>query len=922
MLVQAKFPRFGDRLLSVVELSDAEQLPVGVSRGLIEAAMAQVATEAEKLDFTASVPTRAARRWLPGFVLLALLVTAAFVMVPSAGRNAVARWLRPWAAVPRFTFTWLERLPEKRVVAYGEAFVVESSLAPQSQWRPSSGRARFEKQMAVNAGREEERYRFAIPGQTKPGELVVAVGDARDAMRIEPVFRPDLAELTAMVELPGYLGYPSMTVDARKGAVELVEGSSVAFSGRVSRALSAVTMSMGTLQVRGDRFVSEKFDVAGVTNVAFAWRDLLGMEGRQPLSVKMETRADAAPGAEFAGLQRVVAILEEEVLEFEAQATDDFGVKQAGLAWEYATSSVAEPTKHGAWDVKGGGQQARTLRAATRFAPKALGVGPGRVTLRATAVDYFPARTSSVSEPYTVFILDKAEHAKLIEQQLEKLNARLEEIVRTEENQFDTSQRLKEMTAEELKSVQTTKELAATERGEQGNREAAKQLQKEFEKLAKEALRNPTIAAKQIKEWSEVMELLQRVAKQEMAAAQQALKEAGESQQGEARKSEVGKAQEQQAEALKKLKAALQQMSKAGEQLAADNFVNRLRACASAEKQIGASVTEVLPKTVGMRREDLGAEVRKKVEGQESEQRITQKRVGGIATDMEYLIRRSKQPAVEKVRDEIEKANAIEQLGSVADLIRENMIAQAMQETARWEKQLTAWAEMLGSKKDGGGGGGGGGGQTPPELIELMVKLMRIRQQEQELREQTRALDETKAQNPEYAERAEALAKWQHQLREQIEKAPAEVNLPEAIMEKLDKLFDATVAAMADARQLLSKPETGGETLGAETEVIELLSQSTDQCSSQCQQSGGAQMEALMQMMRRMFGMGQGGTTPGGNWSGGTTSDPSGTGSGDASSGRGGRTVEKAGVQDSSGWPAEFRDALEGFFNALEGEKR
>jgi hypothetical protein len=166
------------------------------------------------------------------------------------------------------------------------------------------------------------------------------------------------------------------------------------------------------------------------------------------------------------------------------------------------------------------------------------------------------------------------------------------------------------------------------------------------------------------------------------------------------------------------------------------------------------------------------------------------------------------------------------------------------------------------------------------------------------------------------------LAKWQHQLREQMERAPDEVKLPEAIMEKLDKLFDATEAAMADARQLLAKPETGGETLGAETEVIELLSKSCEQCSSQGQKSGGAQMEALMQMMRRMFGMGQGGTTPGGNWSGGTTSDPSGTGNGEASSGRGGHTVEKAGGQDSSGWPAEFKDALEGYFKALEGEKR
>lgn len=209
----------------------------------------------------------------------------------------------------------------------------------------------------------------------------------------------------------------------------------------------------------------------------------------------------------------------------------------------------------------------------------------------------------------------------------------------------------------------------------------------------------------------------------------------------------------------------------------------------------------------------------------------------------------------------------------------------------------------------------------PPELLELLVKLMRIRQQEQELREQTRILDDTKEGNKHYTERAEDLARWQADLRKRMEAAPEEVKLPDEIMQKLDKLFDAVVAAMADARQLLAKPDTGGETLGAETAVIELLSATCEQCQNSSKGgSSSAQMQALMRMLQQMAQrMGQPGQRPGGNWSGGGTDNASPNTTGTAGAGRGQRGVEKTGGHDTSAWPTEFRDALEGYFNSIEG---
>ncbi len=921
-LVQRRFPKLGDRLLGIIELSDTEHLPPNVSQGLVRAAMAQVTAEAAKLDFTAAVPTRGLRRWTPGILVVVALAVAAAVVMPSAAHNAWARWLRPSSYIERFTFTRLEKLEPKRIVPFGEEFRVEARLRPDSEWRPEWGRARVERQTPVTAKLDSGRYCFPLAGQTKPSTLVIAAGDARERTRIEPVFRPDLAILMAEVELPRYLEYPSQTVDVRKGSLDLVEGSRVAFNGRASRALQEVRVSGGTASVQGEQFATAKCDLAGMTNVVFAWRDELGLEGRQPFTVKLEWKTDMPPTVDFQGLARAVGMLADEVLEFELQADDDFGVKQAGVSWEFAELAATEVSKQGSYNVATGAPQTRTLRSPVKFAPRVLGIEPGRVTLRATAMDYFPDRAPSVSAPYTVFILSKEDHAKLLEQALEKLVGKLEETVRTEEAQADTSRRIREQNDEELKSSKTTQDLREAKQTEQANREAVEQLTRELEKLSHEAMRNSSIPAQRLKEWAEIMQMLQKLTQGEMQQAQRNLQNAEQTEQPQPRREELARAESEQQAALRKLKEALQQINKSGEQLVAENFINRLMGCAKNENEIGTGVAEVLPKTVGMRRDDLPADLRGKIEAKEKQQRETQKKLNAIAQDMEYYVRRVPEPAVKTVREEMEQKNAVEQLGGVADLIRDNRMAQAQEQAANWEKQLKTWADSLRKKGGSGGGGGGGGGNSEmsPELLELLVKLMRIRQQEQELREQTRMLDATKETNPQYADRAEALARWQAELRDRVVAAPDEVKLPAEIAKQLDRLFDAVVAAMADARQLLAKPDTGGETIGAETEVIELLSATVEQSSQSARGgSSSSQMQALMRMLQRMAQSGQSGQRPGGNWTGGTTDTASPSTSGEAGAGRGRREIEKAGGRDTSAWPVEFRDALEGYFNTIEG---
>jgi hypothetical protein len=62
----------------------------------------------------------------------------------------------------------------------------------------------------------------------------------------------------------------------------------------------------------------------------------------------------------------------------------------------------------------------------------------------------------------------------------------------------------------------------------------------------------------------------------------------------------------------------------------------------------------------------------------------------------------------------------------------------------KWGDQLTQWAAQLGGGMDGGGGGGGADGapDAEDEDFEFMLRVMKMIQSEQDLRAQTRVLEQ------------------------------------------------------------------------------------------------------------------------------------------------------------------------------------
>jgi hypothetical protein len=1002
-LIQKRYPRLGDRLLSIVELSHAEQLPATVSQTLVNAAMRQVASESQALSFETAVPTHWLRRWTPAAIVVGGLTIAALVLVPSAGLNAWKRWTRPLTAEDRFTFTQLRPLGSKQIVAYGEPFGVAAELTGDSKWRPATGRARVGRQAPVEAKLAGNGYQFTVPGQTRAGDLAVAVGDARESTHIEPMFRPDLAALSAEVELPSYLEYPAQLVDARKGAIDVLEGSRLSFTGKIGRPLQEAFLTVAEpqpLTVRGATFSSEKIALAPETKVVkFTWRDEVGLSGRTPFELKVQRREDEAPAVDCRGLERATAILEDETLDFRVEAEDDFGVKKTGLKWQVVDTTTGQLPKEGtlpggAYDVATGKPQARTLAGATTFSPKALGIGPGRVVLQATALDYKPDRAPAQSAIYTVLILDRSEHAKLVQQMMDKLAQQLEELARTEQQQVETSQRLREELAklldqdannklreslakqmkelneklqaekakadpdqkaikdleQQLKALKEqmaalddkqmqqaldklTDQLRDEKLAEQANREAAKQAAEEMQKLAKEALRNDQIPTAAMKQMAEIMQALQKLMQGEMQQAQQALQNAqgaSHSAQSGQRSEQMAEAQKQQQEAMERLQKLAQQMQKAGQDLMAETFVNRLKASAKNEKEIGGELGVIAPRTVGATLAQLEPDLRGRLLLQKSKQDQTQKKVKDIKDDIAYFLRRQPIQELHEVHEDMDKVSVTEELGKVSGLINNNLTAQAIDQTGKWEKQLLAWAEKIkGRDKNGGGGhgGGGGGGEIPPWVMELIFRLARVRQQEEDIREQTRAVEERRVDNPKYEERAKQVGKRQDDLLTEFDKIPEDAKVPPAAQMRLAAIWEQVDKAMADAIVTLNKPDTGGEAIAAQTEVIELIGKLLDSASQGGGGGGGGgqmsqQQMAMLQQMMQMMGMGMGGNSPGGNPQGGGTNQgsPLASGRGDGT-GAGERRIDQAGGRDTASLPVEFREALEGYYNAVDKTK-
>lgn len=807
-LISRKFPKLGDRLLGIVELQDQQESKEAMSPELRAAAMIHVANQAAKRNMNEALPYSRHKKLALGVLMGAAAITFGFSIAPKAGGNALKRWLMPLSDTDHYTFTQFDtdKMPDPLVVPLGEAFSFSAPLKKDSDNRPANARARYGQQEWIQADLGENgSYQFEFTGQETQDRITIEAGDANHRLWVEPEVRPEVSGFEALVTLPDYLQLDPRNVDIRTGVLTALEGSKIVLKGSFSREISkasahlepqaleetAISESRAPIEAEnptelessrtkteeeGKRAAIEsvvklpeprdlKLSMDGATvstepidlgrfhaSVPFTWTDVKGLDGAGSFKVEIKTSEDQTPTSYIQGIERNIVILAEETLEFDIISEDDFGLREIGLSWvgSFNKPSDDEPAT-GSITLKKGSPSSNRLSDRAIFSPQTYGIAPQTLILSAYTEDYKPGRGRIFSEPLTIYILTRDEHAQVIKKRFDRVISELEDAARKELNNLDENERLdKNNTAEELQSEEAKEQLAESEQKEAENAEKMKEVAKKMEEIFKDAARNGELDQKTMKEMADALQNMKELGEKDMPEVEKKLGEA-QDQKSTPEKTErdLKEAIEKQKEALEKMQETIEKANQANENFEASTFVNRLKKSSADEGSIGNSLNSALTGKLAIvgatpNSDDIDPANQRLLGELSGQQRSVTNDVRWIQEDLERFYARTQKPIHKEVYEDMAKSLIDEKLERLREKIQMNHTFTSRKLSKNWSDRLMSWAEKLeGPKPDGNGGGGdGGSGGGEEKDFEFMLKVMRMVQAEQDIRGRTRSLEQ------------------------------------------------------------------------------------------------------------------------------------------------------------------------------------
>lgn len=776
-LIARRFPGLGDRLLGVIELQDQNEHAGSLSPRLRAAAMEAVAAEAGKRKLTEALPPGRQKKW--AFVALLLIGGAATVLTvtPRAGSNALKRWLMPLSNTPRYTFTVLDSPPTELAVPFGESFQITLKLSAETEQRPELGSGRYGLQPPINTRLEDEHYTFEFPGQQDPGTVTFHIGDARHELRVKPVQRPSADSVIAHIVSPEYLKIPEKTATLETGVLSVVEGSKVdilikttrplreaTFGPTVANTPSSVekptpfTTTQGALSLSGNESRTSPFEIGATPfDIPFSWTDEFGLTGANGYKLRIDPLKDAPPTAYLQGVERQKAMLPEETVDFDVLTEDDFGLKIAGIEWqgEFTRPTDEKPAKGGI-KLSDGGPEMRRYSGPAAFSPAAFGITPQKLTVRAYSEDFLPGRPRIYSEPVVLYVLTRDEHAQMLKNQFDRTMTELEDLARRERNQLDENQRLEKLDGPELQKEENRDKLKDQKDAEAENTRRMEELAQKMEQLMKDAARNGEIDKETLKKMAEAMKDMKELANQDMPKVDSKLGEASEeTNTPEQSKKDVEEAVKEQQKVVDKMQKAIDKANDANRRFEAGTFVNRLKKASSEEDGIVKSIRARAEAMFGLKISDPEfdpADLRRLNESSK-QQSDTASDVRWIQDDLSHYFTRTEKDTFKQILDEMRESKIDLKLEDIRRLLQDNQPSSATDSAAVWAAKLMEWAKKLEGemdKSDGGGGGDGGGEKNPEdEDFEFMLRVMKMIQKQQDIRAQTRALEQfLRSNNP------------------------------------------------------------------------------------------------------------------------------------------------------------------------------
>ena len=911
-LVEKTMPTLGDRIRGAVELAGHVEKP-GQSPELTDAALGQVSRETVEKDLGSCVSHMPMWRAVGiGGAPLALALLASVLAFPAA-ENTFARLINPFSKIPRFTFTQLEPVSETLVVARGEPFTFRATLVENSPWIPTRGTVRSGNGLPdITTASQNGRFDFNLPPLLDDAIVQLRIGDARHDIEIKPAYRPRVIGLAVDIQLPAYLEKSKLTQIPEAARLRVVEGSTCVVTGSASRPLASVSdgVHSGSWEIKAESFASPPLKIESGKEIPLQLRcrDIDGLESRAIANLKLVPVADQPPAPALYSEESVIAVLETEPLALTLNARDDFGVQEMGVAWKAVGQSESESI--GSASVVRGAPDSESLAAPVVFRPVDHGIVPGPLEIMAFAIDYKPGRPRIYSVARTMHVLDKVEHARWVEAEFSRVESQLEEVVRQEENLRSANKQLQE---QDLAEPLNAEKLAESADAEMKNAHKLDDTRRRGEELFNRALRNDSIDAEAMNKWSEMLADMKEIARENMPAAAESLQSAARQAragQTAAARQQLDEAVQKQDEIIAKLGETQGKAAETREWLEAGTFVHRLRRASQTESKVGKGLLELIREDAGRTPDQLESDAREILGALSHKQSVAFVDCRNIFDDLGHYVQRSANEPFQRVYSAMNENGFVEGLDDLTRRVALNQAVRSHIASLSWAEKLAQWAQWLSPEQEEQSGENGEGSSSSSEQDpDILVRIMRAVQSEMEIREETRRLETTRDTDPAYAENSRMLAVRQREVGADLEELARDYPLP-----PLTRMVALCDPAVTDAANLLSQPSTGGPTIAAETEIIEILAESAEGMQSGATKSKG-QLESMMQMMRTQISQQSGG------YKGGSESDVSKeVVEGDAQSSSKGedRTVDKTSGQSLNQLPEEYRGLFGDYFEAVE----
>lgn len=526
VLLKQKFPALGDQLLGIVELVHNEHSP-GTSARLAQAAIDQVDSVVREKDFSSAVPHPRHRFWTMTLAVPLAVSLLALAFVPSAGFNALQRWLTPWRNVERYTFAQINRFPDRIVIPHGEEFAVVATLSTSTRWSPTAATARFANQPTVRAAKDQQAYQFKFPPQTETGKLNVRIGDLTKGVAVEVATRPELSGMSAVIQLPDYLQYQQpVKTDVRGGVISVLKGSVASFDAEVSRELTSATIANLPAVVAGNRIRSASMTIEAPNVLEFRWHDQLGLTAKDAFSLKINAVEDGEPAITFRQEESQQVVLTTDVITFELQSRDDFGISKVGLDWSGVAHPVHNPSPlNGSKLVAAGGPELKAVNTKATLCAATDNVAAQTIEVRAYVEDYKPGRGRIYSPAYVLHVMTPEQHAVWMMEQLRRWASLADDVYEEEMRLHDKNRQIRQMDPGQLNAPETRREIEQQAAAEKANAERLQAITNNGDQLLKQALRNKEMMVGHLETWAGALQQLRSIGETRMPSVSDLLQQ-------------------------------------------------------------------------------------------------------------------------------------------------------------------------------------------------------------------------------------------------------------------------------------------------------------------------------------------------------------------------------------------------------------